>query len=54
MANSCLKVNGCFYLEINPKYTKDLVAFIKTSTFKDIEVRNDIFGKNRMLKAVKS
>ena len=54
LANSCLKVNGCFYLEINPKYTKDLVAFIKTSTFKDIEVRNDIFGKNRMLKAVKS
>ena len=54
LANSCLKVNGCFYLEINPKYIKDLVAFIKTCTFKDIEVRNDIFGKNRMLKAVKS
>ena len=54
LANACLKVNGCFYLEINPKYIKDLVAFIKTSTFKDIEVRNDIFGKNRMLKAVKS
>ena len=54
LANSCLKVNGCFYLEINPKYTEDLVAFIKTGTFKDIEVRNDIFGKNRMLKAVKS
>ena len=54
LANSCLKVNGCFYLEINPKYVKDLVAFIKTGTFKDIEVRNDIFGKNRMLKAVKS
>ena len=54
LANSCLKVNGCFYLEINPKYVKDLVTFIKTCTFKDIEVRNDIFGKNRMLKAVKS
>ena len=42
LANACLKVNGCFYLEINPKYIKDLVAFIKTGTFKDIEVRNDI------------
>ena len=54
LANSSLKVNGCFYLEINPKYKEDLVTFIKTGTFKDIEVRNDIFGKNRILKAVKS
>ena len=43
-----------FLLRDQSKYIKDLVAFIKTGTFKDIEVRNDIFGKNRMLKAVKS
>jgi hypothetical protein len=42
------------YLEVNPKFEEDLLTFIKTATFKDIEVRNDIFGKNRMLKAVKS
>ena len=54
LANSSLKVNGCFYLEINPKYKEELITLIKTRTFKDIEVRNDIFGKNRMIKAVKS
>ena len=54
MANRSLNLNGCLYLEINPKYKDELVTFIKTLTFKDIELRNDIFGKNRMLKAVKS
>ena len=38
---------------INPKFKENLLTFIKSETFKDIEVRNDIFGKNRMLKAVK-
>ena len=33
---------------------ENLLGFIKSKTFKDIEVRNDIFGKERMLKAVKS
>ena len=54
LAQSGLDSNGCLYLEINPKFEEDLLTFIKTATFKDIEVRNDIFGKNRMLKAVKS
>ena len=54
LAQSGLETNGCLYLEINPKFEEDLLTFIKTATFKDIEVRNDIFGKNRMLKAVKS
>ena len=53
-ANSGLDCNGCLYLEINPKFEEDLLTFIKSKSFKDIEVRNDIFGKNRMLKAVKS
>jgi len=53
-AQSCIDSNGCLYLEINPKFEEDLLTFIKTGTFKDIEVRNDIFGKNRMLKVVKS
>ena len=46
--------DGCLYLEINPKFYEALLNLIKTTTFKDIEVRNDIFGKERMLKAVKS
>lgn len=54
LAQTCLNPDGCLYLEINPKFKEDLVTYIKRGTFKDIEVRNDIFGKNRMLKAVKS
>jgi release factor glutamine methyltransferase len=54
IAQSSLNPNGCLYLEINPKFKEDLLTYIKRRTFKDIEVRNDIFGKNRMLKAVKS
>ncbi len=53
-ANSGLDCNGCLYLEINPKFKEELLTFIKSISFKDIEVRNDIFGINRMLKAVKS
>jgi release factor glutamine methyltransferase len=54
IAQSSLNSNGSLYLEINPKFKEDLITYIKRKTFKDIEVRNDIFGKNRMLKAVKS
>ena len=54
LAQHSLKSDGCLYLEINPKFKENLLGFIKSKTFKDIEVRNDIFGKKRMLKAVKS
>ena len=54
LAQSFLVKNGCLYLEINPKFQKALLNIIKTATFKDIEMRNDIFGKKRMLKAIKS
>lgn len=53
LAQSSLKPNGHLYFEINPNFSETLEAFVKAHTFKDIEVRNDIFGKKRMLKAVK-
>ena len=54
LAQASLKSNGGLYLEINPKYYRALKTFINTKNFKDIEVRNDIFGKKRMLKALRS
>lgn len=54
LAESSLKINGGLYFEINPKFLVELETIIKARTFKDIEVRNDIFDKNRILKAVKS
>ena len=53
-AQSVLRSNGSIYFEINPKHFDKLRTFIKNRSFKDIELRNDIFGKIRMLKAVKS
>ena len=53
LAQSSLKPNGHLYLEINPIFSESLEAFVKAHTFNNIEVRNDIFGKKRMLKAVK-
>lgn len=54
LAQASLKSNGGLYFEINPKYFRELETFIKAKNFRDIEVRNDIFGKKRMLKALKT
>ncbi len=53
-AENTLKSSACLYLEINPKFQQALELLIKEHSFRYIEVRSDIFGKNRMLKAVKS
>ncbi len=48
-----LKPGGCLYLEINPDHATALTTLIKANHFDCIEIRNDIFGKKRMLKALK-
>jgi release factor glutamine methyltransferase len=48
-----LKTKGVLYFEINPKCVKALKKMISYYSFKNIVVENDIFGKNRMLKAIK-
>ena len=48
-----LKTKGVLYFEINPKCEEALKKMISSYSFKDIVVGNDIFGKNRMLKATK-
>ena len=48
-----LKPGGSLYFEINPKYLELLKSNFSKDTFGEIEVRNDIFGKSRMLKVNK-
>ena len=48
-----LKPGGSLYFEINPKYLELLKLNFSNATFGEIEVRNDIFGKSRMLKVIK-
>ena len=52
-ALAVLKSGGSLYLEINPKYLELLKSNFSNDTFGEIEVRNDIFGKSRMLKVIK-
>ncbi|MDA9660650.1 peptide chain release factor N(5)-glutamine methyltransferase [Flavobacteriaceae bacterium] len=53
-AASVLKPGGSLYFEINPKYLELLKSNFSNVTFGEIEVRNDIFGKSRMLKVTKN
>ena len=52
-ALAVLKSGGSLYFEINPKYLELLKSNFSDDTFGEIEVRNDIFGKSRMLKVIK-
>ncbi len=45
------KSNRVIYFEINPKYSNNLKKFFLTTSFNDVVIQCDIFGKERMLKA---
>lgn len=48
-----LTPGGQLFLEINPMYADNLVGLLQDSGLTDIEVRNDQYGKQRMIKAVR-
>ncbi|MEC3966978.1 peptide chain release factor N(5)-glutamine methyltransferase [Flagellimonas halotolerans] len=48
-----LKENGRLYFEINQYLGKETEALFKAHNFSEIELRKDIFGNDRMLKAIK-
>ena len=52
-ASSALKSEGALYFEINPIYEKETREMLKELGFKDIETKEDAFGKKRMMKAKK-
>ena len=52
-ASKVLKSLGGLYLEINPKFLELLKSNFSRRNFSEVEVRNDIFGKPRMLKVIK-
>ncbi len=51
-AKKQLVQNGCIYLEIHEDYAVEMKALLSDFGFTDIEIRNDLQGKSRMLKAV--
>ena len=50
-ASSALKPEGALYFEINPIYEKETWEMLEELGFKDIETKEDAFGKKRMMKA---
>ena len=53
-ASSALKPEGALYFEINPIYEKETREMLLKLDFKDIETKEDAFGKKRMMRAIKS
>ena len=47
-----LKINGFLFLEINEKFGQETLNLLNEKGFKDIELRQDMSGKDRMIKAV--
>ena len=52
-ASSALKSEGALYFEINPIYEKETREMLEELGFKDIETKEDAYGKKRMMKAMK-
>lgn len=50
-AFSALKSGGALYFEINPIYEKETREMLLKLDFKDIETKEDAFGKKRMMRA---
>ncbi|QAA80675.1 peptide chain release factor N(5)-glutamine methyltransferase [Aequorivita sp. H23M31] len=51
LAKNSLKQNGKLYFEINEQYGRELLEFLKGEGFINIEIRKDIYGKDRMVKS---
>ncbi|WP_053992589.1 peptide chain release factor N(5)-glutamine methyltransferase [Mangrovimonas sp. TPBH4] len=52
-ASKNLKNNGMLFFEINQYLGEEMQQLLIDNNFKDIELRQDIFGNNRMLKGIK-
>ncbi|MBO3098526.1 peptide chain release factor N(5)-glutamine methyltransferase [Gelidibacter pelagius] len=53
LAQTHLKSNGQLYFEINQYLGSEMVQLLEDSDFKEIELKMDIFGNNRMVSGVK-
>ncbi|MGQ1787954.1 MULTISPECIES: peptide chain release factor N(5)-glutamine methyltransferase [unclassified Saccharicrinis] len=51
LAKNMLKSNGLLYFEINEALGKETCALLQQLGFKWVELRKDLFGKDRMIKA---
>jgi len=48
-----LKKHGRLYFEINEYLGEETQSLFSSDTFEDVQLKTDIFGKQRMLRATK-
>ena len=48
-----LKPGGCIYVEINQALGKETLALFESYGYREVTLRRDFYGNNRMVKAVK-
>lgn len=53
LAQKYLKPNGQLFFEINQYLGDEMLVLVQSFGFTEIEIRRDIYGNNRMLRAVK-
>ena len=51
-ASNVLRKNGLLYFEINEKFGKEIINLLEVIGFVNIELKKDINGKDRMVKAM--
>ena len=52
LATKKLKPNGELYFEINEYLGQEMIALLKEYGFEDVQLKQDLFGKNRMVKGI--
>ena len=50
---TALNTGGKLYFEINPLYADDMREMLSMMSYHDIEIREDQYGKQRMIKAIR-
>ncbi|MDE6478729.1 MAG: peptide chain release factor N(5)-glutamine methyltransferase [Muribaculaceae bacterium] len=53
IADRGLRQGGAVYMELNPRFADDVVAYFKLKNWQEVELRVDSYGKKRMIKAAR-
>ncbi len=54
LATDFLNPNGSLYFEINPNFLQEIQQLLHNKKFVQIQLKKDIFEKNRMIKSIKN
>ena len=50
---SLLKENGLLFFEINRRFGEEVIKMLQEKGYREVELRQDMFGNDRMVKAIK-